>query len=58
MIVVAGKSRITWPMLRSPRWNNSTISALSSRLNDRQGRGFFLSILHFDVMKERSAALA
>jgi hypothetical protein len=39
------KSLATWPMLRSPRWHSSTISALNSGVNDRRGRGFFLSMV-------------
>ena len=30
---------------RSPRWRNSTISALNSGVNERRGRGFFLPML-------------
>ena len=32
-------------MLRSPRRHSSTISALNSGVNDRRGRGFFLSMV-------------
>src|SRR5664280_2042454 len=35
----------TWPMLRSPRLQRSTISALNSGVNDRRGRGFFRSMV-------------
>ena len=30
---------------RSPRWHSSTISASNSEVNERRGRGFFLSML-------------
>jgi len=39
------KSRATWPTDRSPRWHNSTISALNSGVNERRRRGFFLPML-------------
>jgi len=29
----------------SPRWHSSTISALNSGVNERRGRGFFLSMV-------------
>ena len=43
--LVSVRSMATWPMLRSPRWHSSTISALNSGVNDRRGRGFFLSMV-------------
>jgi hypothetical protein len=39
------KSRATCPTDRSPRWHNSTISALNSGVNERRRRGFFLPML-------------
>ena len=38
---VRSKSRATWPMDRSARRHSSTISALSSGVNERRCRGFF-----------------
>ena len=44
-VSVRSKSLATWPMLRSPRRHSSTISALNSGVNERRGRGFFLSMV-------------
>src|SRR5919106_1867992 len=44
-VSVRSKSRATCPIERSPRWHNSTTSALNSGVNDLRGRGFLRSML-------------
>src|SRR5262249_24622406 len=44
-VSVRSKSRATWPTDRSPRWHNSTISALNSGGTERRGRDFFLAMV-------------
>jgi hypothetical protein len=44
-VSVRSKSRATWPIVWSPTWHRSTISALNSGVNYLRGRGFFFAIV-------------